>query len=213
MGHPLRVIDPELAYHAFCRGSNRGPIAWDRQDFDSLYAELSRVAKRQRWRVLAWCLMPNHHHVVLRANTEGFSAGFRSMNGNHARRTNRRYGRTDHLFRNRPRDREIASQAYLVAAILYVVRNPLESGLVEDAAAWPYSSYRATAGLEPAPDWLALDEVHPLFGSTAAGAAAEFARLVHNGHVLVSDTDGMSGTDGKPKQPETAVLTVMAAGA
>jgi putative transposase len=189
VGRPLRIIDPELVYHVWCRGNNRGPLAWDFHDLDSLYAELSRAARRYRWAVLAWCLMPNHYHVVLRASQDDFSAGFQLINGNHSRRTNRRYGRSDHLFRHRPGSRDLKSDADLIGVLRYVGRNPLEAGLVLDAAAWHYSSYRATVGLDVAPAWLALDEVHPYFGSTPAEAAAEFARLVHDGRGLVSNTE------------------------
>jgi REP element-mobilizing transposase RayT len=189
VGHPPRTIDPAFPYHAWCRGNNKGLLAWDRVDYASLYDELARTVVRERWCLLAWCFMPNHYHVVLRTSVEGFSAGFHAINQRHARRTNRRHGRTDHLFRHRPRTRRITSDADLVGVLLYVMRNPLEAGLVENAAAWPYSSYRATAGLDPAPSWLALDEIYPYFGSTPAKAAAEFARLVHLGQGQVSNTD------------------------
>jgi hypothetical protein len=111
------------------------------------------------------------------------------MNGTHSRRTNRRYGLTDHLFRNRPLARRISSDAHLVGAIVYVVRNPVKAGLCRTAGEWPYSSYRATVGSAPAPPWLAVDEIHAFFGSTRAEARTEFARLVHERHLPVSDTE------------------------
>ena len=49
--------------------------------------------------------------------------------------------------------------AHLVGAIAYVARNPVKAGIVEHAAEWPWSSYRATAGIEYAPAWLLADEV------------------------------------------------------
>jgi REP-associated tyrosine transposase len=189
VGRDLRVIDNEHIYHAVCRGSNRGPIAWDRHDYDSLTAELAKAAKRHCWQVLAWCFLPNHYHVLLRTPQGGFSSGFQVMNGSHSRRTNRRHGRSDHLFRNRPRTIEVASDAHLVAAILYVARNPVAAGLSPRAGAWPFSSYRATVGKAEAPAWLAVAEVLELFGPTPQRARSELARLVHNEHLLVSDTE------------------------
>jgi hypothetical protein len=112
------------------------------------------------------------------------------MNGAHSRRTNRRHGRTDHLFRNRPVAGRIMSDAHLVAAILYVVRNPVKAGLCRTAGEWPYSSYRATVGSAPAPPWFAVEEIHAFFGPTRAEAQTEFARLVHERHLPVSDTEG-----------------------
>jgi putative transposase len=72
---------------------------------------------------------------------------------------------------------------------LYVVRNPVKAGLCRTAGEWPYSSYRATVGSAPAPQWLAVDEIHAFFGSTRAEAQTEFARLVQERHLPVSDTE------------------------
>src|SRR5213080_4184400 len=144
VGRDRRAIDSGSIYHVNCRGCNRGPIVWDDYDHESFRRELDRVAFKFKWQVYAWCLMPNHHHVVLRTTQDRFSEGFQQLNGNHSRRTNRRHGRTDHLFRNRPHAKELASTAHLITAIAYVLRNPLEAGIVEHAAAWPWSSYRAT---------------------------------------------------------------------
>jgi REP element-mobilizing transposase RayT len=191
MGYALRAIDRAEAYHVVCRGSNRGRIVWDRQDCDSFRNELHRVARKFEWAVYAWCLMPNHHHVILHATQQQFSAGFQQLNKNHARRTNRRHGRSDHLFRQRPRARQIESTAHLVGAIAYVVRNPVDAGLVEHAAAWEWSSYRSTAGRAPAPQWLLVEETLALLGRDSAKAIAAFEEIAHSGHLPVSDTEEM----------------------
>jgi REP element-mobilizing transposase RayT len=188
MGRALRVIDPAWIYHAGSRGSNRGPIAWNRADYESIAGGIARAAERYAWDVFAWCVMPNHYHLVLRTPHGGFSAGFREINGNHSRRTNRRYERSPHLFENRPWDKALRSQAHLVSSIVYTLRNPLDAGLCSRASAWPYSSYRASVGLDPTPPWLAIDELLPLFGHTPNGARRGLAELVINGQALVSDT-------------------------
>lgn len=189
MSREKRAIDPEWIYHVVCRGSNRGEIVWDSVDCESFRSELDRVATKFEWDVYAWCLMPNHHHIVLQTTKERFSAGFQQLNGNHSRRTNRRHGRSDHLFRNRPRAFELASTAHFVGAVAYVVRNPVTAKIVDHAAEWPWSSYRATVGLEPAPAWLRSEKVINFFGRDPKRAVAEFEHLVHIGHLPVSDTE------------------------
>jgi putative transposase len=185
VGCPRRIIDPDSIYHVMCRGSNRQPIAWDWRDFESLQSGLSRVATRHQWEVFAWCFMPNHYHVVLRTPQGGFSVGFQVLNQTHSIRTNRRYGRSSHLFRNRPHAIEVRTDAHLSAVIPYVLSNPVEAGLCTHASHWPYSSYRATVGAAKAPEWLAVDAVLELFGG-----AAELERLVHRRHLPVSETEG-----------------------
>jgi putative transposase len=179
------MIDPDSIYHVVSCGSGRGPIVWDDRDCDSLLLDMAKAATRHLWEVFAWCVMTTHHHLVLRTPAHGFSPGFQLLNGNHARRTNRRHARNAHLFQNRPYAVEVESDAHLVAAILYVVRNPVAAGVCKHASHWPYSSYRATVGLAEPPPWLNIAALHELFGG-----AAEFARLVHDGHLPVSDTNG-----------------------
>jgi putative transposase len=203
MGYPPRAIDRAEAYHVFCRGNNRGQIVWDRQDCISFRNELHCVAAKFDWAVYAWCLMPNHHHVILHATQEQFSAGFQQLNRRHARRTNRRHGRLDHLFRHRPRTVQIESVSHLVGAIAYVVRNPVEAGLVEHAAAWEWSSFRATVGITQAPQWLLVDETLALLGRDSAKAINAFEQTVHSGHLPVSNTEEMLSQE----EAEAFVLT------
>ena len=188
MGRQLRIVDTEVLYHVGARGNNRGPIVWDRHDQDSFVEELAAAATKYKWDVFAWCLMTNHYHVVLGAPQDGLSAGFQEINGNYSRRTNRRYGRVDHLFKNRFFSVAVESEAYLVAALLYVARNPLAAGLCRRAEAWRYSSYRATVGIDRPPRWLVVDRVLRLFGPTPDQARAAYELMVHSGHLLVSDT-------------------------
>ena len=188
VGRPLRQLADDATIHAGSRGSNKGQIVWDEQDYASLIGEIGRSATLQEWRVLAWCVMPNHFHIVARMTNGGFSVGFQTINGTHSRRVNRRHGREAHLWKNRPWCYELSSQAHLVGAIVYVLRNPVEAGICEFAHQWPYSSYRATVGLDDAPKWLAVDEALALFGDTTAGARLNLAELVHRGRYVVSDT-------------------------
>ena len=188
MGRELRVLEPDAVLHAGSRGSNRGPIAWDSHDYASLIGEIGRAAARHNWRILAYCVMPNHYHLVVRMTTGGFSAGFQQINGNHSRRTNKRYARDAHLWKNRPWAVPLRSPAQLVGAVVYALRNPIDAGLCRYAHEWPYSSYRAMVGLEPPPLWLADAEALSLFGPSVETAREALAGLVHRGQYPVSDT-------------------------
>src|SRR5689334_4042902 len=184
MASARRVIDPESIYHVMCRGSDKKLIAHDAVDFENLSAGLSLVATRYRGEGFAWCLMHNHYHVVLRTDQASFSRGFQVLNQTHSIRTNKRHEQSAHLFRNRPHCVEVASDAHLVAVIVYVVRNPIRAGICLRAWEWPYSSYRPIVGLAPAPRWLAVEAVLELYGG-----GSEFARTVHAGQYVVSESD------------------------
>jgi hypothetical protein len=89
------------------------------------------------------------------------------VNGVYTQASNYRHKRTGHVFEGRFVSLLIDSDIYLRDANRYVVRNPVEAGLVTQAADWPWSSYRATAGLEPAPAFLELDWLDWTFGGAS----------------------------------------------
>jgi REP element-mobilizing transposase RayT len=133
VGRDRRSEDRDVFVHVVTRGNNGGAIVRDQLDCELWRNELSRVATKYRWDVWAWCLMPNHLHLVLRAVHGGLSDGMQELNGNHARRMNRRHGRTGHLVQNRFFSVELESDSHLIAAGAYVMRNPLKAALCRRA--------------------------------------------------------------------------------
>ena len=108
---------------------------------------LRRVAGAWDWRLYAFCLMPNHHHVVVASTIEHLSRGMHALNGRHATRFNRRHGRTGHLFQERFDARLIDTESYVEEACRYVLDNPVRAGLVEHALDWPWSGGEARQAL------------------------------------------------------------------
>lgn len=188
MGHPLRQLDPDAIYHVVSRGNNGGRIVWDAIDRNTFRLRLDRVASKYKWEIFAWCLMDTHYHAVLRAPEDAISPAMQELNTSHARAMNLRHGRTGHLFQNRFFSVEVATDAHLIASTAYVNRNPVAAFAVEAAEDWRDSSYRATMGLEPAPDWLAVEFVLGVLGTTPERGRRALAELVASGHVPVSDT-------------------------
>jgi putative transposase len=188
MGRELRIIDPDTIYHEISNGNNWGTIAFDRVDFESLERELDRAATKFQWEVFGWAFLSTHYHVLLRTPKGGFSQGFQEMNGNHARRTNARHDRRDHLFRHRPFCRPVLSDAHFITVTAYIALNPVLAGLCAQPLAWPYGSYRALLGKAPAPPWLRVEKVLGFFGNAPEAARLELARLVSGRQLLVSNT-------------------------
>ena len=187
MGRDLRVIDPDSIYHVISTGSDKGPIVWDGHDYDSLRRGAGQGGHALR--VGGLRVVRDDDAPPRRApGTEGWplsglSAGERLPLAPHESptRTRRRIS-----SRTGPTRSEMESDAHLVAGIRYVVRNPIEAGICERASQWPFSSYRATVGLAEAPPWL-----QARCCSTSSSAAPRSSqRLVHGGHLPVSDTDG-----------------------
>jgi hypothetical protein len=99
--------------------------------------------------------------------------------GAYAMTFNRRHRRSGHLFQGRFHSFLVDSDAYLAEVLRYVVLTPVRAGMVDDPAKYRWSSYRATAGLTEAPEWLDRDTALEFFGDdevTAARGYEEFVR-------------------------------------
>jgi hypothetical protein len=98
--------------------------------------------------------MKNHYHLVIQTPQPNLSRGMQWMNGTYASWFNRRHKRSGHLFHGRFHAFLIEKEAYFAEVLRYVVLNPVRAKMVGRPEDYRWSSYRATAGLEPAPKWL-----------------------------------------------------------
>lgn len=135
---PRREL-PDGIYHATARGTNRTAIVVDDLDCEAFTSLLALVVRRWRWYVAAFCLMPNHYHLVVEAPVQRLSRGMHALNGRHARRFNERHGRSGHLFQERFDARLIESEEHLGTACAYVIDNPVRAGLCATAEDWPWA--------------------------------------------------------------------------
>jgi putative transposase len=143
MARLARIVVPGLPHHVAARGNRREPIFFESSDQDvyrDLLAEQIRKAEVEVW---AYCLMPNHVHLILCPRTKSGMA--QALGAAHRRWANfiKARGRwRGHLF-----DGRLASVAmderHLFAAVRYVALNPVRARLVAAAQDWPWSSVRA----------------------------------------------------------------------
>jgi REP element-mobilizing transposase RayT len=171
MARPLRIEFPDAIYHVTSRGDRREPIFVDDADRSSLLAIVAKGLDRFNAQVLAYCLMGNHYHFVLRTSEPNLSRLMRHINGVYTQAFNRRHAQVGHLFQGRFKAILVDRDAYLLAVCRYVELNPVRAGMVTEPSAWPWSSYRAHAGLSRAPAWLDTATVYGcLLGADARGA-------------------------------------------
>jgi putative transposase len=134
MARQPRDDAPGVAHHVMIRGIERRAIFVDDTDREDFLVRLARLALELGFLVFAWVLMPNHVHLVVRSAHAHISRLMSRLGTGYARRFNERHERVGHLFENRFRSRRVMDDADLLGLVLYVTRNPLEAGLVRDAA-------------------------------------------------------------------------------
>jgi REP-associated tyrosine transposase len=207
MGRDPRGEELGGIYHVISRGNNRGRLYWDDGDFGAFVSRLSRVARKYEWIGLAYCLMTTHYHLILQIPECGLSQGMQELNGEYARRTNFRHGRVGHLFQNRFYSDWITTDEHLFGAIRYVALNPVRAGICAEPALWPWSSHRASCGLDIPVGYLALPRLLRLFSEQPVVARASYRRLVDSGRVFVSDTEVWArGNEAKARAFASKVL-------
>ena len=153
--------------HVTTRGVRRARIYGDEFDYVGWLTIFERTVKRFAWRCHAYCLMPNHFHLLIELVEPTLAVGMKHLNQSYAQRVNLRYERTGHVFEAPYDAKLVETEEHFVTACAYVVLNPVRAGLCADPADWPWSSHRATAGLAHRPPYLVVDMLRGQFGRGA----------------------------------------------
>jgi REP element-mobilizing transposase RayT len=165
MARPLRLEHAGALWHVTSRGNERQSIFRDDRDRDVFLRLLGGAVRRFRWRLHAYVLMGNHYHLLLETPEPNLSAGMHRLNGVYSQRFNRQHDRVGHLLQGRFKAILVEKERHLLELVRYVVLNPVRAGLVRTAFDWPWSNFRATAGLMPPPAWLETQWTISQFGS------------------------------------------------
>ena len=180
MARPPRTQFSGDVYHVTARGNRRQEIFVDDTDRSRLIALLDAACKRSKWQIHAYCLMPNHYHLVLEIGEPTLSEGFQWLNGVYAQAFNRRHGKTGHLFQGRFHSVRVESDEHLLELSRYLMRNPVRARLCSDPADWPWSNYRAIIGVSRPVRFLATERVLAYFGPDPESARRRFQSFVQD---------------------------------
>ncbi|EMR03813.1 Transposase [Cesiribacter andamanensis AMV16] len=140
-------------YHVYTRGNNRQRIFFSPQHYfyfiRKMQIQLVPVAD-----VLAWCLMPNHVHLLLQLKKnrepQEFSTHYRVLLSSYSRGINKERGWSGSLFQQNSKFKPLdGRKGYPYICFHYIHQNPLRAGLVQELTAWPYSSIQEYVGKRP----------------------------------------------------------------
>jgi REP element-mobilizing transposase RayT len=175
------------------RGDRREDIFLDDADRLAWLELFGQVCRRFNWVCHAWCLMDNHFHIVVETVEGNLAQGMRQLNGVYTQTFNRAHGRVGHVFQGRYKAVMVEKDSYLLELARYVVLNPLRAGMVKEVAAWPWSSYAAMTGTQPAPEWLQTDWILGQFSPQRRRAIIQYIDFVRAGVGLASIWEQLEG--------------------
>ena len=143
MGRIARVIAPGLPHHVTQRGNRRQPTFFCDEDYRHYLALLSEWCEARRVAIWAYCLMPNHVHLILVPHdADSLARAVGAVHRRDTRRVNFREDWRGHLWQGRFASFAM-DEPHLLAATAYIERNPVKAGLVARAEDWPWSSAAA----------------------------------------------------------------------
>ena len=146
--HP-RLFVPGATYHVYCRVA-RGEFVFDDPFEAEEFVEAARcVFDLDGVRVMAWCLMGNHYHLVIRTGATPLWRSMLRVQAAVARGFNRRQSFLGRLWQSRYRARVIDSTEYFRQVVSYVHLNPVAAGIVDDPVEYPNSGHREIVGYRP----------------------------------------------------------------
>src|SRR6056297_2121196 len=160
-------------YHVVLRGINKQTIFQEEEDKEHFLVSLDQYRKECGYQLLAYCLMGNHIHLLMKTENEAIGQIFRRIGASYVYWYNKKYDRTGHLFQGRFKSEVVETDEYLKAVLRYIHQNPITAGLVSTPEEFVWSSYREYIGLNDE-QYVDKDAILFLFEEDKEKAVSEF---------------------------------------
>ncbi|NOY52707.1 MAG: transposase [Deltaproteobacteria bacterium] len=163
MSRPLRVEYPGAWYHVMNRGRRREKVFLSDSDYLGFLEILRDTSKMWNLKVSAYCLMPNHYHLLVQTPDGNLARCMRHLNGLYTQRFNRTYETDGSLFRGRYKAVLIDADSYLLDVLRYIHRNPIDAGLAKEMEDFAWSSHKGYLSSAGKWKWLYKDGLISMF--------------------------------------------------
>ena len=135
-------------YHIFNRGANRQAIFKEQSNYIFVIQNLKKYSKALNLTIIAYCLMPNHYHLLVRQDGDDPTGLLpQRVFNSYTKAYNQSYSHTGTLFESRFKIKHVDDDSYLVYLCKYIHINPVKAGLVEKPEDWDFSNYQEFLGI------------------------------------------------------------------
>jgi len=196
MSRPLRIEYPDAWYHVMNRGRRAEKIFVDQDDYKMFLNLLQETVQMWNINATAYCLMPNHYHILVKTPEANISRSMRHLNGVYTQRFNRRHSTDGPLFKGRYKSILIGADNYLLQLVRYIHKNPVKAGLVEAPQSYLWSSHKGYLSVSKKWDWLYKRFILSLLTPRKEDWIKEFKRFM-----LLEDKDEASRVVDSKKWP------------
>jgi REP-associated tyrosine transposase len=195
MRKPRLEIEGGL-YHIITRGNNRQLIFGPHDDYEKFLVQLARQKAKLPFYLYAYCLMPNHVHLLLERQQDSISRVMQRLLTAYSQYHNRKYRKVGHVLQGRFKAIICQSDQYLGELVRYIHLNPVRAKMIRRPEDFFYSSHRAYLGLEQ-PSLVDVEPVLRHFGATKKLARERFALFVDAGMKLGHKEDFYKADGGR----------------
>ncbi len=131
-----------VVYHLYNRGNRKQAIFEQDSDYRFYLAMLQRYCRESGFSVIAYCLMPNHVHLLVRQNRSiGPSKLMARLHTTYAMYFNDEYKKVGHLFQGRYKQKIVSDNDYLLRLVSYFHLNPVKDHIVQSVGEYRWSSF------------------------------------------------------------------------
>jgi REP element-mobilizing transposase RayT len=178
MARPLRIEYANAWYHILNRGRRGESVFTDTRDYGGFIDILVDTYEQWNLRVAAYCLMPNHYHLLVQTPDANISRCMRHINGVYTQRFNRRHECDGSLFRGRYKSILVDADSYLLTLVRYIHRNPLKAGLTHKLGGYPWSSHKGYLSRAQKWDWLNKDPVLSMLSKSKTEQVKSYRQFI-----------------------------------
>ncbi|ACV67695.1 transposase [Desulfohalobium retbaense] len=176
-----KINQPGFISHITQRAAGKEPLFLEKGDYLHFLALLKESASRFELGYYAFCLMPNHVHLLVEPHKPNLDSGMHSLFFRYATFFNRKYQRRGHLFGGRYRQALCLAPDYLLTASVYIHLNPVRAGLTKRASDYPWSSAAVYCRQAEQDSFLLPERICTLVAADPDEARQVYARLLHQG--------------------------------
>ena len=180
MARKKRIHVPNSSYHCMLRGNNGHDIFQKESDLCRLSLLLQEGIERYDHRILGFCFMSNHIHLVIQVRHTPLSKIIQNFTFRYARYINKKYKKIGHLFQGRFKSILVNDSRYLLELIRYVHLNPIRAKLVKKPEDYFWSGHQTYIGNDPF-QWVSPLKVLKRFDETASKAIEKYVSYIYKG--------------------------------
>lgn len=177
---------PNMVSHITQRAAGKEPLFLEDGDYLSMLGFLKEIANNCMLRIYAFCLMPNHIHLLLSPEEKNLYDAMRDLFSRYAMKFNRKYERKGHLFAGPYRQAVCLDDSYLLAVSLYIHLNPVKAGFVSNPQNYRWSSCRLYYEDNAPKSFIDPDFILRLLSDSEIGNKEKYRVLLNQGREPVT---------------------------